>query len=361
MIEVIKDVKLNTYTTFKIGGPAEYFVVVKNTDKVKEALQFAQDKKMPVHVLGGGSNLLVSDEGVKGLVIKNEIMGLTLTEKDGEDVIVSVGAGFNWDELVKVTTEKGLWGLENLSGIPGTVGGAIVQNINAYGVTIADMVTEVMAINKHTRELVAFDPECCQFKYRDSFFKHDGLGKDYIVTEVKLRLSRSPLAQTTYRSSSQSIANNLRQKNITNPTPTDIREAVLFVRGRIGMLEGMYQGAGSFFKNPILDRAVFDQVINKVNANHAEKSAQFAPWHWSVEDDKEKISAAFLMECTQFNKTSFSKESYNGTVSISPLHTLSVINLGRATAVDVRSFVEKISNTIEKEFGIKLESEVCFL
>ena len=356
------DVVLAPYTTFKIGGKAEMFAIAKTEAELLELARFAAEQNLPVTILGGGSNVLISDDGITGLVIKVETRGVDYEPVVApDDAVVTVGAGMSWDELVRNTTEKNLWGLENLSGIPGTVGGAIVQNINAYGVTIADMVSKVTALHLPSQTMRRFAPNECGFEYRNSWFKQSGAGRDYAILKVSLRLSTAKKMQAEYRSSSQSIETYLKERDITEPTPSDMREAILHIRSRIGMLEGMYQSAGSFFKNPIVTKSDFAGVADVVESGHAEISAKFTPWHWPVGEDKEKISAAFLMECTPYNKTNFAGQNYNGTVGISPVHTLSVINLGNAGASDVREFTKKISDTIEEKFGITFESEVRVL
>lgn len=361
-LEIKRGIRLSPYTTFKIGGEAEYFAIAKSEAALRALAGNARERAMSVTILGGGSNVLISDEGISGLVVKVEIEGIEYeAAADSDDVIVTAGAGVAWDELVLKTTEENLWGLENLSGIPGTVGGAVVQNINAYGVTIADLVEEVTAFNLKTEEVKSFAPRKCEFEYRNSFFKRKGAGKDYVITRVKLRLARGKRLHAEYRSSSQSIDAYLRGRNITEPAPNDMREAILHIRSKIGMLEGMYKSAGSFFKNPIVRKEVFDNVLRVVEKEHADVAKKFEPWHWNVGGDQEKISAAFLMECTSYNKTDFAGKNYNGAVGISPVHTLSIVNQGQARASDVRDFAKKISDTVKEKFGIEFESEVCLL
>lgn len=360
-ITITEAVPLHEYTTLKVGGPAEFFAAVADEKELRQALEFAAERGISVTSLGGGSNILVSDGGLKGLVIKNEIKGIKTISNNEESVILKVGAGEKWDDLVAYTTSQNLWGLENLSGIPGTVGGAIVQNINAYGVTVANMVAEVEALHVESGKPCSFSPVECEFEYRDSFFKRPGKGKEYMVTGVTFTLSLERKAVTEYRSSSQSIEGFLIEKNIKDPQPSDIREAVLFIRAGIGMIEGMYQSAGSFFKNPIVDKEVFKKVEDTINNQHPDLAAKFNPWHWSVNERLEKISAAFLMECTPYNKTAYGHKAYKESVGISPVHTLSIINKGGATADDIKEFVNEISDTVQKKFNIKLESEVCIL
>lgn len=353
-------VTLADYTTLHVGGPAEYFVVVVSEEALRDALVWANEHNQPVTVLAGGSNVLIADEGIRGLVIKNEIGGLAYEEKEN-GVTVIAGAGGSWDGLVAETVAHGLWGLENLSGIPGTVGGAVVQNINAYGVTIEEVIEYVETVHVSSGTLRVFQTNECNFAYRNSFFKQSGTAKEYIVTGVRMRLSRTPNVRATYKSASQSMQSYFARNRIADPAPSDVRAAVLEVRERIGMLEGMYKSAGSFFTNAIVTQQEFERIQTTVEAKYPEKSAQLSPWHWELADGRVKISAAFLMECTPFNKTDFAGKAFNDAVGISPVHTLSLINLGGANASDIRAFATEITDTVQTEFGITLESEVSFL
>ncbi len=168
-----KNIPLSEFATFKIGGKADYFCRVQSLEELKEALFFAKQKKAPIFILGGGSNILVSDKGFRGLVIKMEILGIEFNEqgKKKNSVEVTAGAGENWDYLVSLCVEKGLYGLENLSGIPGTVGGAIFQNIGAYGAEISECVSSVEALNIETGEIGIIPAKNCAFSYRSSIFK----------------------------------------------------------------------------------------------------------------------------------------------------------------------------------------------
>lgn len=351
---------LAPHTTFQIGGPADHYTEVTSVEELITRVREARVQNLPVTILGGGSNVLISDDGIRGVVIRNTIKGMAYSDTEGT-VTANIGAGEQWDAFVADTTTRELWGVENLSGIPGTVGGAVVQNINAYGVTLADLVTEVSAVDIRTGETVTFTPAECEFEYRNSFFKKPGEGKRYAITGVTLQLSKAPVVHTTYRSATQSLEQKLKEKGVIKPASVDVRNEVLSIRSNVGMLEGMYRSAGSFFTNPIISREEFEVVQEKVAEKYKEISGRFEPWHWPVGEEKEKISAAFLMECTPYNKTAFRDQSFNGTVGISPVHTLSVINVGDATADDVKGFVKEITDTVKEEFGIEFKTEVCFL
>ncbi|HEU4677175.1 MAG TPA: UDP-N-acetylmuramate dehydrogenase [Candidatus Paceibacterota bacterium] len=352
-------VPLAPYTTLGIGGPAEYFAHVDTEEKLLATLAWAHGEGLPLTVLGGGSNVLVADEGIPGVVALVDLRGIEFRE-DGEAVLADVGAGETWDAFVETAVLRGLFGLENLSGIPGKVGAAPVQNINAYGASVGDVIVSVRARRREDGKEMTFDHDACAFGYRDSFFKTKE-GSAYVITRVTFRLMRNADATIAYRSSSQSIARKLAEAGITAPTPVDVRAAVLDVRRNIGMLEGMYRSAGSFFKNTVVTKEVFERVRLIAKSQFAEKSARFAPWFWELPGGMVKLSTAFLMECTPYNKTNFSEERFRDTVSLSPLHTLSIVNVGGATASDVRAFAETIIAAVEETFGVRIEPEVRFL
>src|SRR3990167_3606213 len=181
-MDIQENIKLDQYTTFKIGGVARFFAEITTLDEAKEALAFSQKNSLPVFVLGGGSNVLVSDLGFNGLVIHNKIRDLRF-EIGGETL---VGAGENWDDVVSQAVEKNLAGIECMSGVPSSDGGAVGQNVGAYGQTLSDVVSEVHAIEVATGKLKIFTPQDCEFEYRGSWFKRNP--NKYIVVGFKLKL-----------------------------------------------------------------------------------------------------------------------------------------------------------------------------
>ena len=186
MLKIQENISLKEYTTFKVGGKARYFVKVKNLNDLNEAINFVKEKNLIYFVLGGGANILLSDSGFNGLVIKNEILGREIEEIEG-GVLLTVGGGENWDELVKFSVDNNLYGLENLSGIPGTVGGMVVQNAGAYGVETKDLIYSVEVFNTETAFVEKFDNRQSCFSYRSSFFKNTS-GKKYIIISATFLL-----------------------------------------------------------------------------------------------------------------------------------------------------------------------------
>ena len=188
-MNIEKNVPLAPYTTFGIGGPALFLICVKNVEELKEALSFAAQKQLRVLVLGGGSNVVIEDSGFDGLVIKIEIKGIEIEQSAG-GAVVTAGAGESWDALVERTAQEGLWGMENLSGIPGTVGGAVAGNIGAYGQALSQTVAWVDALDVHTKEIKRFTNTECMFGYRESFFSiHSG---SYSILRAAFTLTKTP-------------------------------------------------------------------------------------------------------------------------------------------------------------------------
>lgn len=359
-LNIQKNVPLHQYTTLRVGGVADYFVEVKSVEELKKAASFATQNSLPLLVLGGGSNVLIADGALHLFVIKNELKGVTYQHVADSVVLAKAGAGEDWDNIVEQTVARGLCGLENLSGIPGTVGAAPVQNINAYGATVADVIDSVEVYDSATdtlRTLTAI--ECC-FGYRDSIFKQPA-GRHFIVVSVTFKLQATSTVNLSYRSSSQSIERYLIEKNITTPTLTDVREAVLHVRSNIGMLLGQFRSAGSFFKNTIVSKEKFAVIESIVGKEFADIGKRLAPWHWQLEGGDEKVATAFLLECSSYNKNTYGCKAWKGVVGISPKHSLSVVTQEGATAKDVTDFVEEIKTSVKNIFAVTLETEVDYI
>lgn len=244
-MHIEEQVPLAPLTTFGIGGPARYFVTVHSKDELQEALVFAQEKKLSIFVLGGGSNVLVDDRGFDGLVIHIRIEGIDF-EMQGSYTIVVVGAGELWDSFVSEAVDKELWGVENLSGIPGTVGGAVVGNIGAYGQVQSQTLAWVEALDTTSDAMVRLETTQCHFGYRESIFTH--MRGRYIVLRAAYILSHTMRPDLSYADLKNTF------ENIPTPAVLDIRETVLRIReGKFPdlLVEG---SAGSFFKNPILSK-----------------------------------------------------------------------------------------------------------
>ena len=355
-LEILKDVSLSDYTTLRVGGGASFFLKLTDKKQLPEVYDFVKRRKLKWFVLGGGSNVLFSDNNFSGLVIKNELKGITLNENG----VWEVAAGENWDGWVEGTVENGWNGVENLSGIPGTVGAAPVQNINAYGATVADVIYEVEVFSLQTNSFIRLKREECRFSYRDSIFKHND-GKDFIITKVFFKLKKTSVLNFDYASSSQGIKKFFEKEGVSKPTALDVRRAVLHLRSNIGMLPGQFNSAGSFFKNTIVDNDTFQKIKDLVEMKFADKDKMFSPWYWEINNNHTKISTAFLLECTKFNKRTYGHYNWRSCVGLSPLHSLSIVTKEKAKFEDVISFVEAIDAEVFSVFSVHIEPEVVFV
>jgi UDP-N-acetylmuramate dehydrogenase len=330
---------LKQLTTFEVGGPAAFYVEVRNLDDVTGALDFARQKKLKVFILGGGSNVLISDKGFDGLVIANRIKDLRFKIQD-QEALVTIGAGENWDDVVAKCVEKGLYGIECLSGIPGSAGGAVVQNIGAYGQTISEVVKSVTVVEIGSGKIKDISSNQCEFEYRQSLFKKNP-GK-YIVTSFKLNLSKDGEPKLIYHD----LQNYFQGKN--SPSLAEVRKSVIEIRANKGnvILPGfeIFKTAGSFFKNPIVDKITYEKL---------ELRGCYDPWHWDMPDDKIKVAAACLLL-----NAGYKKGTKHGNVGISPKHPLAVVNLSDATASQILGFSRAIQKTVTDKFNIELEREV---
>jgi len=331
-----ENILLAPFTTFKIGGPARYFFVVKNVAELREAVVFAKKNKLPLFVLGGGSNVLISDQGFPGVVIKMEIGGIEYDDI-GDSILVSVGAGKIWDHLVSETVRKKLWGLENLSGIPGTVGAAPIQNIGAYGVEVKTLIEEVEIFDISSEERKIFSNNECLFEYRESVFKKQK-GKNLIVIKVIFKLDKNNKPNLSYKNiASQFIS----EKEIN--TPEQLRQVTLNARKRKMPDTRDVGTAGSFYAHPIVDTDLLDK---------ARKKYPDLPF-WPYNEGFFKIPAGWLLEFVGGYKG-----VRRGSVGIWPRHALVMVNYGKATKEEVDIFAKEIEKNIFEKVGIKLSHEV---
>ncbi len=337
-------------TTFNVGGPARYFVDAHSEHEVSEAVAFALARKLPLFVLGGGSNLVISDSGWPGLVLKVSLAGVEF-EGDLKKMLFHASAGESWDSLVALAVSKNCGGIECLSGIPGTVGGTPVQNVGAYGQEVSEAITRVRALEIATGALLDLSNADCGFSYRSSIFNGTRRG-EFIVLEVSYRLCRNAEPKIEYADVKSFFA----AANVEKPTLGQVREAVRSIRQSKAMLlvEGDEdcRSAGSFFKNPI---------VSATEAMRIEAVAQkFAPAallpRYPSADGKVKIAAAWLVEQSGFHK------GYTlGPVGISRKHTLAIVNRGGATAKDILALKDQIEKKVFDIWGVSLQPEPVFV
>jgi len=345
-VQLLENIPLAPLTTFKIGGPARYFVEPGNISEAQEAIAFAHSRDLPLFVLGGGSNLVVADSGWSGLVLKVALQGIEQRSGHDEDgnVVFDVGAGESWDRFVSRAVIARCAGVECLSGIPGSVGGTPVQNVGAYGQEVAETIESVQVLDLRDGQVRELCREACGFSYRASIFNTTERGR-FIVLRVTYALKPEGRPRMAYADLKRHF-----EGRETAPNLAETREAVRHIRALKGMLivagDADCQSAGSYFKNPVLSEAQHDDLKKRAGAR-----GLTVPSYPALETHK-KISAAWLVE-----RSGFTKGYGFGRVGISRKHALAIVNRGGATAADVLALQEQIQQRVEEIWGIHLEPE----
>ena len=353
-----ENISLAQYTTFKIGGNARYFCIVKDAGDVKEAVSFAHDNKLPFFVLGGGSNILVSDKGFDGLVIKVEIEGKKklniedskLKTESAESAVVSAGAGEIWDSFVEWTIEQGFNGLENLSAIPGTVGAAPVQNIGAYGAEVSQFIHTVYAFDSKAMKDVSFTARDCHFGYRNSLFKHEK-GR-YVVTSVDFVLKKDGKVNIEYKDLEEYFTKKNDQSSIINDqiTPAIVREAVIDIRWKKLPDWNLWGTAGSFFKNPITSKEKFDEL----KAKYPELPGFPEPSNLAEgRPEQVKIPLGWVLD-----HICHAKGMSHGNVGTYEKQALVIITKPGVKAAEVVEFTHELMKMVKDAIGVTIEAEV---
>ena len=310
-----ENIPLAPLTTMMVGGPARFFVEATTIDDVREAVGFSKSKRLSLFVLGGGSNLVVSDSGWPGLVLKIAIPGINHRHVHGT-AYFDVGAGEDWDAFVATAVQHRCSGAECLSGIPGSVGGTPVQNVGAYGQEVSDTIVSLTALNLATIEEEEFEKSDCAFGYRTSVFNTTAKGR-YIILRVTFALPHDGDPGLSYADLKKHFAN-----SNTKPSLADVRNAVLQIRASKGMVispgDPDSRSAGSFFKNPVLTVEQFDELKQRA----ADRNL-VVPSYPAL-DAQRKVSAAWLVE-----QSGFKKGYSTGHAGISSKHALAIVNRGR--------------------------------
>jgi UDP-N-acetylmuramate dehydrogenase len=331
--------RLSDITSFHVGGPARQVVTVSTQAEIIAAVEAADVAGTEILILGSGTNVLISDAGFNGTVI--QILNSQVeSEVDAcSGATLTIGAGENWDAFVQTTISRGFAGLETLSGIPGTVGAAPIQNIGAYGHEVSEFITRVRTYDRQEKRVRTFTNKECNFTYRSSRFKVER--NRYVVLDVAFQLR---VGEMTAPISYAELANALGVP-VGGQTPVAIaREATLILRARKGMLLDMQDhdswSAGSFFTNPIVSAAIAAQLPTD------------AP-RWAQPDGRVKVSAAWLME-----QAGVHKGDVHSGARISTKHVLALTNTGNATATDIATLAKEARDKVQDAFGIVLEAEV---
>ncbi len=341
-----ENVPLAPFTTFGVGGPARYFTEATTERDIRDCIDFVQSRRMPLFTLGGGSNLVVSDTGFPGLVMKIALRGIEESASTGKRLF-QAAAGEDWDSFVAHAVEQNCAGIECLSGIPGMVGATPVQNVGAYGQEVADTIVNLHALDLTTGAVRELAPQQCGFAYRTSIFNTVERGR-FIILGVRFALQPGGAPRIHYRDLQSYFAGK------PNPSLAETRKAVREIRHSKAMLivEGDEdcRSAGSFFQNPVVSAAKFSDL--QAIATSRELKLPSYP----AAEGQFKIPAAWLVEQSGFPK-GFTK----GSVGISRRHSLAIVNRGGASASDIVALKSDIQRAVSDQFGIDLKPEPVFV
>jgi UDP-N-acetylmuramate dehydrogenase len=339
------DVPLTTMTSLKLGGVAKRVIFAESEDEIALIVREADAAKTPLLVLGGGSNLVVGDDGFAGLVMRVASRGVRI-EGDGEHVRLDVDAGEPWDELVARACDEGFTGIECLSGIPGLVGATPMQNVGAYGQDVSAVIEHVRAFDRERNEIVVVENAECAFAYRHSRFRGSSR---FVITRVRFRMKRGRTAEDIrYAELSRALGGEA-------PAPlARIRETVIALRRKKGMVldasDADSVSAGSFFTNPIVDDARVPAVAERANLTAGESMP-----HWPEAPGKTKLSAGWLIE-----RAGFTKGTTRGRAAISTKHALALVNRG-GTTTELVALAAEIRDGVFARLGVELSPEPIFI
>lgn len=341
-----KNVALAPLTTLKVGGAARFFVEAKTESEVLQAVSYARENNLPLFVLGGGSNILISDNGFKGLALKIALRGIS-SDQDKTEVLITTQAGEDWDQFVKFCVENNLQGVECMSGIPGTVGGTPVQNVGAYGQEVSETIFAVRVLEISSGKILEMKNAECNFAYRTSIFNTTHKNQ-FIVLAVTFCLKKNGEPKIVYKDLRQVFGER-------KPDLSETRQAVLQIRAAKSMvideLDPNSKSAGSFFKNPVVLAEDFTEIERLAGQMGIENVPKFV-----VDNEKIKIPAAWLIENSGFHK------GYKfGNVGISTKHSLAIVNLGNGRAQDILALKNEIQAKVKDKFDVLLKPEPIFI
>ncbi len=335
-----EQVLLADYTTLRAGGLARYLFFVASEDDIVDALSCAEEKNIPIHILGGGSNTLFSDEGFTGVVVHIKNKGITFSHTDTGDVTCVAEAGEAWNDVVNSSVERGFYGIECLATIPGTVGGAIVQNIGAYGSEVKDVVSWVEVYDMKKKKTIRLEKGMCNFGYRDSLFKKEP--NRYVVVRAALRFSHTVSERTLHLD----IVKEMERVSNGVSGSRNIAEAVARVRARKLPDWKKIGTAGSFFKNPIVDDCTGRHVLEKYPD----------AVHTMLPDSRVKFAAGWLID-----HVAGMRGVREGNVGTWEHQALVIVNEGRENSEEIQMFMEKVQQKVHDQTGIMLEPEVVIV
>ena len=338
MPQLQENISLKPFNTFGIDARARWWLRISNETSAIEFLADNHFSEYPLFILGGGSNILLK-KNLNALVLKNEIKGIETISETADEVIIKVGGGEVWHELVLHCIEQGWGGIENLSLIPGSVGAAPIQNIGAYGVELKDVFHSLEAIHLKTGNIHSFEHAECKFGYRNSVFKGRLTGQ-YLISRVLLRLSKKPVLNTSYGAINEKLKEFEGEFGIR-----EVSRAVCAIRQSKLPNPAELGNAGSFFKNPLVPASKFENVKRKYPDMP----------YYSEADGRIKIPAGWLIEQCGWKGKRF------GEYGVYPHQALVLVNYGRARGEEIFALSEKIQASVFEKFGIELEREVQVL
>ncbi|ADR20928.1 UDP-N-acetylenolpyruvoylglucosamine reductase [Marivirga tractuosa] len=341
MLKFLKSQSLADYNTFGFDAKADLFVELNSINEFQSLLISSEWKENKHLILGGGSNILLTDD-FHGLVISNRISGIEIIDENESSIVVKCGGGENWHQFVLYSLKNNWGGLENLSLIPGTVGAAPMQNIGAYGVEIKDRFQSLEAVNIETGEVEYFKAEECRFGYRESIFKHDLKGQ-YLISSVSFQLDKPGYHQLNLDYGI--IKNILSERNIVKPSIQDVSNAVIEIRQSKLPDPAEIGNSGSFFKNPIVHAVQFDRLKSEFPEIPS----------YELQDGRIKLAAGWLIE-----KAGWKGHQENG-VGVHHKQALVLVNYGQGKGKDILTLAKKIQDSIRLKFGIELSPEVNFI
>ncbi|HEX6416186.1 MAG TPA: UDP-N-acetylmuramate dehydrogenase [Candidatus Saccharimonadales bacterium] len=335
-MDIHTNIPLKNYTTMQLGGKARFMTDVHNVDEVAAVCRNARSQQLPIFILGGGSNVIVHDEGFDGIVIRNRIMGFNVESEQNGRATIKIGAGENWDEVVRRTVEMNLSGIEAMSAIPGTAGAAPVQNVGAYGQEIAETLVSVETYDIETDRMVVLQNADCGFSYRHSIFRGEAAGR-YVITAVTLELYKTPPQPPFYKA----VQDYFDANNITMFTPQIVRDAVTAIRTDKLPDPKLLPNTGSFFKNAIVE----DWQLADLKKDYPDIPTYDMP------DGRFKVPTGWLIE-----QTGLKGQTLHG-MRVHDKNALVLINESATSYADLAAAREEIMGAVRDKFRIAIEQE----
>jgi UDP-N-acetylmuramate dehydrogenase len=339
-MDILNNAPLSKYTTMQLGGPARYLIDVKSVEEIDQVVRMATEKSAPIYVLGGGSNTVVTDAGFDGIVIRNRLMGFEILNDDIDNTTIRVGAGEDWDETVRKTVERDLSGIEALSGVPGTVGAAPVQNIGAYGQEVADVIQSVEAYDTQALSAVTLAANECGFSYRHSIFRGEAYER-YVITAVIMKLHKRPPKPPFY----EALQRYFDEHAITDFTPQTVRDGVLAIRFAKLPDPATFPNSGSFFKNAIIESGQYEELKQRYPDLPS----------YTMPDGCYKIPTGWLIE-----QCGFKGRVLHG-IRVHDKNALVLINESAESYSNLEAAMQEIIDNVATKFKVTIEREPLLL